>query len=80
MLGTRLRAPGYCRLLPTRANGRPAFGMYINDAAFAVQVLEVTAEGISHVVSFHDATLLARFGLPATYPAPDTPTPSDRRS
>jgi RNA polymerase sigma-70 factor (ECF subfamily) len=56
--------PGGSRLLPTAANGMPAFGYYRDGAASSIQVLTLTEAGISHVVGFHDASLLPRFGLP----------------
>jgi RNA polymerase sigma-70 factor, ECF subfamily len=62
------------RLVPTRANGQPAFGHYIRDAhapvARAVGVLVLTLEGdrISHITRFGGSALLAPFGLPRTLP------------
>ncbi|MCJ0904763.1 sigma-70 family RNA polymerase sigma factor [Rhodococcus sp. ARC_M6] len=62
--------PGAMRLLPTAANGQPAFGLYMREPdgvhrAFQLHVLDVTESGISHVTCFFDLTLFARFGLPA---------------
>ncbi|GGA60398.1 RNA polymerase sigma factor [Pseudoclavibacter endophyticus] len=63
--------PGDHLLVPTAANGQPAFGLYMPDEygvfrAFNLQVLTVTPTGVSHVVAFFDLRLFARFGLPET--------------
>jgi RNA polymerase sigma-70 factor (ECF subfamily) len=68
--------PGELRLLPTEANGQPGFGMYKRGDdggwhAFQLQVVTLTAAGISHVTAFFDLSLFARFGLPMTLPADD---------
>jgi RNA polymerase sigma-70 factor (ECF subfamily) len=66
------RAPRTDRLVPTRANGQPAFGHYIGDAHAPVLrgvgmiVLTLDGERISHLTRFGGAALLARFGLPRT--------------
>jgi RNA polymerase sigma-70 factor (ECF subfamily) len=65
---------GDMRLIPTEANGQPAFGMYMRGAdgqhhAFQLHVVHVTAAGIDHVVAFFDISLFATFGLPAHLPA-----------
>jgi RNA polymerase sigma-70 factor, ECF subfamily len=56
------------RLLPLVANGQPAAAMYIRAGAvhvpFQLHVLDMTADGISHVVAFRDDALFAKFGLP----------------
>jgi RNA polymerase sigma-70 factor (ECF subfamily) len=63
------------RLVPTRANGQPAFGHYIPDPQSGivrgVGVLVLTLEGdrIAHITRFGGAALLARFGLPRNLPA-----------
>jgi DNA-directed RNA polymerase specialized sigma24 family protein len=64
--------PGWtARLLPTRANGQPAFGFYARDPLtgrfYAVGLLVITLSGtqISAMTRFDPATL-PRFGLPAT--------------
>jgi RNA polymerase sigma-70 factor (ECF subfamily) len=77
--------PGELRMLPTHANGQPAFGMYIlgDDGAwrpFQLHVLTLGAAGISHVVAFFDLSLFPTFGLPETLPPlparpPDPPAP-----
>ncbi|NUL43922.1 sigma-70 family RNA polymerase sigma factor [Cellulosimicrobium funkei] len=58
-------------LVPTAANGQPAFGLYLPDEhgvhrAFNLQVLTLTPAGISHIVAFFDLRLFARFGLAET--------------
>ncbi|GLY64634.1 sigma-70 family RNA polymerase sigma factor [Amycolatopsis taiwanensis] len=67
------KCPGDMRLLPTWANGQPAFGVYLLDGdthrPFQLHVLTLTSSGISHVVSFFDTRLFAKFGLPETWEA-----------
>ena len=67
--------PGDLRLVPTAANGQPAYGVYMRDAggahrAFGIFVLTVVDAGISHVVAFFDPRLFAGFGLPDTHTEP----------
>jgi RNA polymerase sigma-70 factor (ECF subfamily) len=62
-------APGDQIMVPTSANGQPAFGLYMKQAdgshqAFQIQVLTLTDKGVSHVSTFFDTTLFAQFGLP----------------
>lgn len=62
------------RLLPTTANGQPAFGLYMRDETgaflpFHLQVLSVTPAGVDHVVAFFDRRLFRTFGLPDSLPA-----------
>ena len=57
------------RLLPTAANGSPAFGQYRVDPAggwapWSLQVLELRDGAVQHVHHFLDTSLFARFGLP----------------
>ncbi|HEY7484839.1 MAG TPA: sigma-70 family RNA polymerase sigma factor [Streptosporangiaceae bacterium] len=71
--------PGELRLIPTTANGQPAFGMYRRNAAgahvpFQLQVLSITPDGIGHVGAFFDVSLFPLFGLPDVLP-PDPPQP-----
>jgi RNA polymerase sigma-70 factor (ECF subfamily) len=66
--------PGDLRLLPVRANGQPAFGMYLRDAdgshqPFQLHVLQFRGPLINHVVSFFDLSLFPAFGLPGMIPA-----------
>ena len=62
--------PGDMRMVPTSANGLPAFAMYMRDPdgvhrAFQVQQVTVAADGVRHVTVWFGAPLFARFGLPA---------------
>ena len=63
------------RLVPTRANGQPAFGHYLGDPQApivrGVGVIVLTLEGdrISCLTRFGGSAHLARFGLPRTLPA-----------
>jgi RNA polymerase sigma-70 factor (TIGR02960 family) len=62
------------RLVPTRANGQPAYGLYLRDRNSAVVhatgllVVTLAGERISAITRF-DKDVLARFGLPRTLPA-----------
>jgi RNA polymerase sigma-70 factor (ECF subfamily) len=62
------QAPGDMRLIPLTANGQPAAAMYMRDGdkhlPFQLHVLDMRADGVSHVVAFLDTTLFAKFGLP----------------
>ena len=65
-------APGQLKLVPVRANGRPAFAAYHRqpDGAYrahAVTVPTVTATGIARIVTFFDPRLFGSFGLPEEY-------------
>ena len=77
-IGRWLLGPGAgCKgsvLLPTTANGCPAFGQYRVDpegghAPWALQVLEVSDGKISGFHAFLDTSLFAAFGLPEHLPA-----------
>lgn len=59
-------APGEAHMVPIAANGQPGFAFYLRGHAQSLQVLTVTPEGISHVVSYHDAALFEAFGLPTS--------------
>jgi RNA polymerase sigma-70 factor (ECF subfamily) len=69
----RLRRGQY-RLVPTRANGQPAFGCYVGDPEAAVArahgVMVLTLEGgrLSTITRFLDNGVLPYFGLPRTLP------------
>ena len=60
------------RVLPTRANGQPAFGAYLQGpdsaaaGAYSVFVLTLEGERISAITWFAGGDALARFGLPRT--------------
>ena len=60
------------RLIPTRANGQPAFGLYLRDRriAHAVGIIVLTLDGdrVSAITAFHDTSVIARFGLPRVLP------------
>jgi RNA polymerase sigma-70 factor (ECF subfamily) len=65
---------GKLRLVPTRANGQPAFGCYLPDPqaaiarAYGLMVLTLSGERISAITWFGERSLLAHFGLPRTLP------------
>jgi len=71
---TAFRPGRSARLVPTRANGQPAFGLYIRDpqapVAHASGILVLTLAGgqISAVTGFLDNSALGIFGLPRTLP------------
>jgi RNA polymerase sigma-70 factor (ECF subfamily) len=64
------------RVVPTRANGQPAFGMYMADPhaglyrGFTLLVVTITGDRISVITGF-DASVMSRFGLPRTLPGTD---------
>jgi hypothetical protein len=61
------------RVVPTRANGQPAFGVYLADPRAGVHraqcLLVITTDGdqITAITSF-STDLMTRFGLPRTFP------------
>ena len=67
------------RMLPTSANGQPAFGLYMRrpDGTFTPFHLQVLTLGdgsdgspeVTHVAAFFDVSLFKDFGLPALLPA-----------
>jgi len=65
-----------CDLVPTRANGQPAFGVYAPTPAgdpghgTGLYVLTFAGERIRGITRF-DPDVLPRFGLPRTLPTPD---------
>lgn len=69
-----LRAERQIRLVPTRANGQPAFGHYLEDPHAPVLrfsgiiVLTLTDDGISGLTRFRDTAVAGQFGLPRTLP------------
>jgi RNA polymerase sigma-70 factor (ECF subfamily) len=69
--------PGDMRLIPTQANGQPAFGLYMREGdvyrPFQLPVLTVSAGGVTHVASFFDLRLFPKFGLPESLPAQPRP-------
>jgi RNA polymerase sigma-70 factor (TIGR02960 family) len=58
------------RLVPTRANGQPAFGCYLPDAPagigrpYGLMVLTLEADRISAITWFGDSGVFPHFGLP----------------
>ncbi len=62
------------RLVPTRANGQPAFGYYVSDPhcgvtrAGGVLVLSLQGDAIAAITRFGDTGVLPYFGLPRTLP------------
>jgi RNA polymerase sigma-70 factor (TIGR02960 family) len=67
---TTWRGPRRYRLVPTRANGQPAFGCYLQEAqapvfrAHGMIVLTLQGDRISAITRFVDNSNMARFGLP----------------
>ncbi len=74
LIGTE--CPGGPRDMPmveTRANGQPAYGLYMRGAdgdfvPFQLQVLELDGDRVKHVTAFFDVRLFATFGLPDRLP------------
>jgi RNA polymerase sigma-70 factor (ECF subfamily) len=72
-LRQRTALHGNLRLVPTRANGQPAFGCYLPDPqaaiarAYGLFVLTLT-DRISAITWFGERSLLSHFGLPRTLP------------
>jgi RNA polymerase sigma-70 factor (TIGR02960 family) len=62
------------RLVPTRANGQPAFARYIRDPhapvahAHGLLVLTLDGDRVSAINGFNDISAFARFGFPRTLP------------
>ena len=64
------KGPGDMYLVPTSANGQPAFGLYMREddvyVPFNLPVLTLSPNGVEHVSCFFDTSLFDRFGLPET--------------
>jgi RNA polymerase sigma-70 factor (TIGR02960 family) len=66
------RRGGLLRLVPTRANGQPAFGCYLPSAhaeiarAYALFVLTLESDRISAITWFGDTSVFPQLGLPRT--------------
>ena len=64
------------RVVPTRANGQPAFGMYLADPhasvyrAYSLLVITTAGDHITAITSF-SSNVMTRFGLPRTFPETD---------
>jgi RNA polymerase sigma-70 factor, ECF subfamily len=54
------------RLVPTRANGQPAFGCYLDGRAYGLMVLTLDGDRITAITGFPDTGLFRSFGLPRT--------------
>jgi RNA polymerase sigma-70 factor, ECF subfamily len=74
LFATRIFTPGrHWHLLPTRANGSPAFGLYRREAGadvyqlFGLMVLSVEGEQIASLVAFLELSSLSSFALPPTF-------------
>jgi RNA polymerase sigma-70 factor (ECF subfamily) len=74
LAATGLRAGRRSRIVPVRANGQPAFGLYAQDPqagifhAAGLLVLTLTGDSICAMTGF-DTSTLAHFGLPRTLPS-----------
>jgi RNA polymerase sigma-70 factor (TIGR02960 family) len=66
------RRGAHYRLVPTRANGQPAFGCYLPDPhapiarACGLMVITLTEDHVSAISWFSERSLLSHFGLPRT--------------
>jgi RNA polymerase sigma-70 factor, ECF subfamily len=62
------------RLVPTRANGQPAFARYLRDPhapiahAYGLMVLTLSGNQITAITGFPDTSVFRSFGLPRTLP------------
>ena len=74
LAATGFRPGRAARLVPTRANGQPAFGLYVRDPqapvahASGILVLTLAGSQISAMTGFLDNSALPIFGLPRTLP------------
>jgi RNA polymerase sigma-70 factor (ECF subfamily) len=70
--GTRHETP--LRLVPTRANGQPAFGCYFPcpqtdiARAYGLMVLTLAGTNIAEITFFADSSVFPQFGLPRSVP------------
>ena len=69
--------PGHTyRVVPTRANGQPAFGLYLAEPyasvyrAYGLQVITTAGDHITVITCFN-TNVMSRFGLPRTLPETD---------
>jgi RNA polymerase sigma-70 factor (TIGR02960 family) len=64
------------RVVPTRANGQPAFGLYLADPhasvyrAYSLLVITTAGDHITSITGFN-TNVMTRFGLPRTFPETD---------
>jgi RNA polymerase sigma-70 factor (ECF subfamily) len=62
------------RLVPTRANGQPAFGCYLRDPhapiahAYGLMVLTLSGARVVEITGFADTSVFGLFGMPRTLP------------
>ena len=62
------------RLVPTRANGQPAFGCYLREPhapvghAYGIMVLTLRGGRVAAITGFPDTSVFRSFGLPRTLP------------
>jgi RNA polymerase sigma-70 factor (TIGR02960 family) len=62
------------RVVPTRANGQPAFGLYLADPrvgvyrAYSLLVITTAGDHITVITGFHNTEIMKRFGMPRTLP------------
>ncbi|WP_331744365.1 sigma-70 family RNA polymerase sigma factor (plasmid) [Streptomyces sp. NBC_01136] len=65
------------RVVPTRANGQPAFGLYLADPhagvyrAYTLLVITTAGDHITAITGFHNTNVMTHFGLPRTLPETD---------
>ena len=57
-------------LLPTRANGQPALGAYLDGEAYGLMVLTIDGDEIAEITGFSDPALMPEFGLPSALSSP----------
>lgn len=68
-------AVGRWRLLPTRANGQTAFGVYRLDeasgahTAYGIQVVTLADDAIADIITFRNPALTQLFRLPVSWPS-----------
>ncbi|MEU4651311.1 sigma-70 family RNA polymerase sigma factor [Nocardia fluminea] len=75
--------PGTLRMIPTAANGQPAFAVYIDGEAHSIQVLTVSPTGVDRIVTFHGSERFRPFGLADRLPVasvPDAHRPGDQQA
>ena len=62
------------RVVPTGANGQPAFGLYLADPhagvyrAYSLLVITTAGDHITAITGFNNTSVMTRFGLPRTLP------------
>jgi RNA polymerase sigma-70 factor (ECF subfamily) len=73
LLAAVLLRPGRVyRVVPTRANGQPAFGVYLADPhtsvyrAYSLLVITTAGDHITTITGFTNTNVMQRFGLPRT--------------